>query len=347
MSVLGYQPYAPTEYSQKVLQAAKQILIEYEAWERPMTVRQIFYRLVAQYKYEKTEQAYKSLGGYIARSRRAYQAHLLGLMREGINQKEATKAALREPLLIPFPWIRDERGQSHEVRSYDDVDSYVEFLLEDIERLQMDRSRSQPRHMELWCEANGMVPLMREIAQGYGLRVSSGGGYDSVTAKHKLAQRILTVWATERRPTTLFHIGDFDPSGEGMFESLREDVVEMCWQYTGVQEVVEFERMGLTEEQVLERDLETAPPKKTDSRYRGFLAAHPDIRDHYGSDNITVQLEALAPPELVELVQHSIEEHVDREALTEMEEVEDKLRDRIRDRLDVWPADDDEEEEDE
>jgi hypothetical protein len=335
MSIHGYQPYKPKDYTQSVLRASKAVLIEYQAWDRPMSVRQIFYRLVAQYSFEKTEAAYKSLIGYIARSRRAYQRRIIDIVHEhGVSGEEAQAQAIRDDLLIPFSWVRDDRGHSYRAISYEDVDDYLEAVKQEIEGLQKDRTVGQPRMLELWCEAGGMVPLMREIAHPFGLHVSSGGGYDSVTAKHKLAQRIVRNWNSERRPSTVLHIGDFDPSGEGMFNTLSEDVGEMVWQYTGC-EPVDFERMGLTEEQVLKLDVETAPPKPTDSRYRGFLAAHPDIRDHYGSDNITVQLEALAPPELVELIEGAIEAHIDEAAMDEVKVAEDELRDRIRERLDL------------
>lgn len=335
MSILGYQPYKPKDYTQTVLRAVKSVLIEYRAWDRPMTVRQIFYRLVAQYGFDKTENAYGSLVGYIARSRRAYQHAIIDDVRErGVSGKEAQEKAINDDLLIPFTWIRDERGSTVTVTSYEDVDEYVEAVRREIEYLQKDRAAAQPRALELWCEAQGMVPLLREIAQPYGLRVSSGGGYDSVTAKHRLAQRIVHTWNSERRPSTVLHIGDFDPSGEGMFDSLSADVNEMVWQFVGG-EPVDFQRMGLTGEQVMEMEVETAPPKPTDSRYRGFLAAHPDVREHFGSDNITVQLEALAPPELVELIQTSIAEHVDQDAMAATEVEEDKLRDDICKRLNL------------
>jgi hypothetical protein len=76
MSTLGYVPYKPKPYGEKVLHAVTQICVEYKAWDSPLTVRQIFYRLVAEYQYEKTEAAYGSLVNYIARSRRAFQARI-------------------------------------------------------------------------------------------------------------------------------------------------------------------------------------------------------------------------------------------------------------------------------
>lgn len=333
MSIHGYQPYKPAERTQEVLRATKNVLIEYEAWENPMSVRQIFYRLVAQYSFPKDERAYQSLIGYIGRARRAYKARVIELIRdEGLSGANAGVTAAEDPLLIPFEWVRDDRGETHEDRHYDSVEEYVEWLVEDITYTQKDRLTGQSRGLELWCEAGGMVPLMRQIGRPFGLRVSSGHGYDSVTAKNELADRIVERWVRGRIPTTVLHVGDFDPSGEGLFHSLRDDVTEMLWQIIGC-EPFDFERMALTAEQVMEMDVETAPPKSKDIRSPGFLAAHPEVIEHFGSNNITVQLEALAPPELVELIQTSIEGHIDRGQMKATEVEEDVLRGQIRERL--------------
>jgi hypothetical protein len=50
--------------------------------------------------------------------------------------------------------------------------------------------------------------------------VISGGGFDSLTAKHDLAQEI----AKRNRPVRLLHVGDYDSSGVHLFSALDEDV---------------------------------------------------------------------------------------------------------------------------
>lgn len=344
MSIHGYQPYKPSAQGRQVLEATKAILIDYEAWEHPMSVRQIFYRLIAEYGYAKTERAYQSLIGYVGRSRRAFQRAVIEYVdsnpREGVG-KEATEHALADPILIPFQWVRDDRGHAHEVESYDYLEEFMGALEGWVDRLQKDRTAGQSRVIELWCEAGGMVPLMREIAQPFGVHVSSGGGYDSVTAKHNLAQRTASRYLREDISTTVLHVGDFDPSGEGMYDTLREDAGEMVWQLCGDRRAIQFERVALTEEQVMELEVETAPPKPTDTRRRKFIAAHPEIREHLGSDDITAQLEALRPPELIELIQDAIGDRLDRLALGLVEEDEVVLREEIRERLELPKTEED------
>jgi len=50
----------------------------------PLTVRQIFYRLVASYGYEKDEKAYKRLGEHLVRARRAHMVPFDAIRDDGV-----------------------------------------------------------------------------------------------------------------------------------------------------------------------------------------------------------------------------------------------------------------------
>lgn len=347
MSVHGYPSYRPSPRGLEVLRASFQILSQYEAWESPMTVRQVFYRLIAGYKYPKTEGDYQALIGYIARSRRAYQgAFLEHIYDDGMSYEDSTQATLKEGWMIPFSWIRDEKGSTGEPLMFDDHDEFVEWSKENAAEMMLQRQEGQPQVIEVWCEANGMYPLMREISAPYGVRVSSGGGYDSVTAKHNLAQRIIrrSLERNGERPTVVLHIGDFDPSGEGMYETLRDDVTAMCRQTGVAGKFVTIKRVALTEEQVIDMEAETAPPKEKDSRRPAFVERHPDAVAFYGSENITVQLEALTPPELRELIETQLEEYTDRKAYDKLLKRERKTQRELVEAFDELEFTDQEEE---
>ena len=63
----GWEPRAA---SLALIEQVNAVLDDYAA-QVPLTVRQIFYRLVGAYGYEKTEQAYKRLGELLNKARRA------------------------------------------------------------------------------------------------------------------------------------------------------------------------------------------------------------------------------------------------------------------------------------
>ncbi|MDH6130092.1 hypothetical protein [Kitasatospora sp. GP82] len=111
-------------------------------------------------------------------------------------------------------------------------------------------------------------------------------------------------------------VGDYDPSGEHLFNALAEDVIAFALA-AGAE--VEFERVAVTAEQVTAYNLPTAPPKATDRR--SF------------SGTATTQAEALPPDILAAIVRQAIEARRDpvvHQRTLEREEIE---RQAVRERL--------------
>lgn len=312
MADRGYIKYNPQPEAAYWLESAKNVIADYrDDW--PLTVRQVFYRLVATYDFPKTETAYKQLIKIIARARRAQP-----ITGEG----------------IPFEAIRDDRGSTVDPLLFEGQEEFGTWLTEQVvEQFMLNRMEGQETVVELWCEAGGMIPIMTRMARPYGIKVSSGHGYDSVTAKHKLAIRARDRYKNEQRKTLVLHVGDFDGSGEDMSAVLHEDVLTMYYQWTKDWDGFQVKRVALTEQQVIDYDVITAPAKPSDSRTAKFVRNHPDLVDHLGSVDIAAQLEALTPPQLRELVTQTIEENVDMSAFSARIERETVVRDEIRNKL--------------
>jgi len=143
-----------------------------------------------------------------------------------------------------------------------------------------------------------------------------------VTAIHDIARRIVLRNRQEDRPTVLLHFGDYDPSGESIFDTIRDDAGLFVAQYSGDWDLMRPERIALTGDQVDEYSLETAPPKLSDSRSANW----------YGE---TAQLEAMPPDLLAEVVREAIESRMDLDAL---EAVRDRSEEE-RGRLTEWLED--------
>jgi hypothetical protein len=68
--VRGFAPWSPRGTTLELLEQVRAVLGEYEDY-LPLTIRQIFYRLVGAHGYAKTEQAYERLSEHLNRARRA------------------------------------------------------------------------------------------------------------------------------------------------------------------------------------------------------------------------------------------------------------------------------------
>jgi hypothetical protein len=201
MSVRGYARWNPKPDALGWVVKTRRVLDDYRD-EWPLTVRQVFYRLVAVYDYPKTEAAYGRLTQIIGRARRA------GMLR--------------------WDAIRDGgAGYGVAASFFADEDDFERSIRSAAANLRLDRQRGQEQVIELWCEAGGMVPILQRVAGVYSARVNTGGGYDSVTAKHRLAQRVRDRAEVGLR-TIVLHVGDFDASGEDMCSVLSEDAGTMA-----------------------------------------------------------------------------------------------------------------------
>ncbi|WP_321929975.1 hypothetical protein [Paraburkholderia guartelaensis] len=227
--------WRPQAKTRVLLDLARSILDEYAA-HLPLTVRQVFYRLVAKHGFQKTEHAYASLGEHLNTARRA-----------GV---------------VPFEAIRDDGFARSGQSGFDDADTFIDLCHERAARFTLDRQQGQPERLAVWCEARGMVPQLERVARVYGVEVFSSGGFDSVSVKHDIAREFAAA-CDDHDAVRVLHVGDHDPSGVHLFLSLAEDVQCFARAYGGV---VHFERIAVLPEHVGRYHLVTAPPKLTDRR---------------------------------------------------------------------------------
>ena len=229
----GLAPWQPRAKSLALLDQVNAVLDEYRD-HLPLTIRQIFYRLVGAHGYDKTEQAYDRLGEMLNRARRAG--------------------------FVPFDAIRDDGVDMRAPTAWNDSEHLVAAIRNTITNFRLDRQQGQPRRLLIAVEAAGMLPQIERIAAPYGIPVQSSGGFDSLTAKYGLAE-----FLGESPAAEVLHIGDHDPSGVHVFSSLAEDVCAIC-DDSGFEVDARFTRLAVTPEQIATLGLPTAPPKATDRR---------------------------------------------------------------------------------
>lgn len=268
-----------------LISQVEQVLNDFRA-HLPLTARQIFYMLVGRHGYDKTEQAYARLCEMLVKARRA-----------GI---------------IDFGDIRDDGTIENTVHGYQSTTDWWETIEDYASRYIRDRNEGQDVHIEVWCEAGGMAPQLAKVAHPYGINVYSTGGFSSVTVTYETAKRV-----SERdKPTVFMHIGDYDPSGESIFQSMTEDIGEFVWADTNSGEMFIPQRVALTAEQVDRYGLDTAPPKRSDSRSRSWVGD-------------TCQAEAMDPATLASTLRDAIEAHYDMGIYHELIQVEAEERGKL------------------
>lgn len=227
----GFIEWNPQAKTRALIEQVQTVLEEYHN-HLPLTLRQVFYRLVGAYRFSKTEKDYERLCETMNKARRAR--------------------------LISFGAIRDDGFHNARWPGWQSLDGAKRSLISTAEGYRIDRQRGQPVQLAVWCEAAGMAPQLERVCGPYSIPVYSSGGFDSVTVKHDMAQAFSRIGRVR-----ILHIGDHDPSGVHIFGSLDEDVRAFIGEFGGD---AEFIRLAVTPDHIARYDLPTAPPKETDRR---------------------------------------------------------------------------------
>ncbi len=293
----GFIEWNPQAKTRALIEQVQGVLEEYRN-HLPLTLRQVFYRLVGAHGFAKTEKAYDRLCEHLTLARRA---------------RLIPFSAIRD--VIPFSAIRDDGFRGARWLGYSGPEAAKRSIIGTAEGYRIDRQRGQPVRLAVWREAAGMAPQLDRVCGPYSVPVYSSGGFDSVTVKHDMAASFARIGRVR-----ILHIGDHNPSGVHIFGSLDEDVRAFIGEFGGD---TEFIRLAVTPDHIARYDLPTAPPKATDRR--NFTGE-------------TVQAEALPPDVLVSILDEAIRENLDMAIYRQAVEIEREERAALLDWLNEKPA---------
>lgn len=278
-AVLGLATYNPYGKRKLLLQHVREVLLAYVS-HLPLTVRQIYYRLVATHaEYPKEQKFYKGLVETLALARRGG--------------------------LIEWDAIRDDGVRTEYCGGgFDGLPDFKDYLKRLARGYSRDKRAGQPKQVFVLCEAAGMVPQITRACGDYPVTVKSSGGMDSVTAKYDLARDCAD------KDSVVLHVGDYDPTGLSIFHQLALDVPAMMRDYchANVEPVPLYEckRVTILEKHVAEFGLLTGRTKASD-----------EAKDWYagiGGDRFaTCEAEALPPDVLIRLVREAVEAELDHD----------------------------------
>jgi len=270
-----------------------------EYW--PLTLRQVHYQAVVA---EILWGVHRGTMRHYENSRNCYQtlSRLLVQMRiDGI---------------VPWEAIQDTTRPVGERRGMEDVTEHVHAAENWFRRYDRCLAQDQEHYIEVWTEKTALWNILERVTMTYCIRLASCRGFSSGTMDHEYLERAQIAHSKGQRPLLLF-LSDHDPSGMSMLPAIERRIrVDFEFPY------VEFRRVGLTHEQIAAHNLPHNPDalKRSDPRARTFIQRH---------GNYSVELDALHPRDLQEIVRTAIEEYVDTELMQQQEEIESEERARL------------------
>ena len=253
-------------------------LIEIVEAMKPMTVRQVFYQATVRGIVEKSEAGYTKV-----------QTDLVLMRRAGD---------------LPYDWLADNTRWQRKPRTYNGVQ---EALEETAQFYRKNLWADAYAYVECWLEKDALAGVVYPITSMYDVPLMVARGYASLSFLHTAAEYINDLDV----PVSIYHLGDFDPSGVNAAQKIEETLREMA-----PDAAIFFNRIAVTEDQIADWHLPTRPTKSSDTRAKGF-------------GDISVELDAIEPNRLRAIVKRAIEAHLPRRQFNVLKAAEQSEREII------------------
>lgn len=213
------------------------IVTTYLAAGYDLTLRQVYYQMVARDYIPNNQQSYKRLGGIIDDARYAG--------------------------LIDWDAITDRTRNLRKNAHWDDP---ADILRGAAQQFQFDKWEDQERRVEVWVEKDALVGIVGQVAEELDVAYFSCRGYTSSTELWSAAYRRFREYIrVDGKEPLVIHLGDHDPSGKDMTRDI-EDRLALFAGYP-----IEVHRIALNMEQIEEYQPPPNPAKLTDSRATRYI----------------------------------------------------------------------------
>lgn len=232
-----YREYVPRKFInevRKTIDAVNRIIGTYQAQGYDLTLRQVYYRLVAANLIANKDTEYKRLGETITAARRAG--------------------------LVSWTAITD---RTRNLRSFGGWESPDQIIKSSADGYARDRWEKQTHRLEVWIEKDALVGVVARACEAWGVPYFSCRGYTSDSEMWYAAQR-LRGYAVDGLQPTIIHLGDHDPSGRDM----TRDVFDRLQMFVGE---IPVKRIALNMDQIEQYAPPPNPAKITDSRYGKYV----------------------------------------------------------------------------
>ena len=268
----------------QVEQLERQIFEVLQA-DHPQSIRHVFYRMTDPRLPEPVE---KSDAGY--------------------NQVQHRVTRMRRNGDLRYSWISDMSRTGFHTDTYDDATDF----LRGIDGLyRQNLWQSAPCYCEVWCESRSIASVVRDDCRNLAVSLYPCGGFSSITLAHEAALAIDHYTGRGTVPAEIIYIGDHDPAGVLIDVSLERELR----QHIAPEVELNFHRIAITPEQIIEYDLPTKPRKAGDRR-----ALH--IRE-------TVEAEAMPAGVMRQLLRDTVETFLPADSLRVAKVAEESERELL------------------
>ena len=234
-----------------IISQVNAILGEYRAQGYDLSLRQVYYQLVARDLLPNTPRDYKRLGNIVSDGRLA-----------GLIDWEMIVDRGR-PVIYPSHW-----------------DSPADIVEAAAESFRIDKWEEQAVHIEVMIEKQALEGILIPVCDELDIRFTANKGYSSQSAMYRAGKRMKDAILYSGKDVYVMYLGDHDPSGLDM----DRDILDRLSLYAG-ETIYSVERLALTYDQIEEDEPPENPAKMKDTRAKAYVM---DVSVHVEPGRIVV-----------------------------------------------------------
>lgn len=239
MSKVAYLDKQFRRASMEMIDVINVIIEEYRRQGFVLTVRQLYYQLVARDYIANNLKEYKRVASLLNDARLA-----------GLVSWDAIEDRTRE-------FVRRSRWKSGS-----------EILEAVSQQFHMDMWEGQGTRVFVLVEKEALVGVLEGVCHEYDMPLLAARGYPSVSVVREFVVRDLIPTLRNGQDATVLHLGDHDPSGIDMTRDLRDRINLFLGSRSGD---VAIRRIALNMPQIEELNPPENPAKTTDSRFEAYM----------------------------------------------------------------------------
>jgi len=286
--------------SQKILAHVEYILSEYAALGYDLSLRQLYYQLVAR---DLLPDSWIDPKTGSKNNIHSYKK-LVGLVGDG-----------RLAGVIPWDMIVDRNRATQSTGTWL---SPRGFLLAVADVYRFDKWQFQPIYVECMVEKDALSGVLGPVCKEKGIRFTANKGYSSLSNLYEAGQRIAGA-VDYGKEVHILYLGDHDPSGLDM----TRDIADRLELFSRTELYVD--RLGLNMDQITTLKPPENPAKDTDTRFEAYAEKYGDA---------CWELDAIEPGALADLVSDAIDFLIDPrewdEALKKEKEMIESMKEFVQ-----------------
>lgn len=238
MAMQEYQEFNFKPETYRLIAKINAILEEFDRTGDVVTVRQLYYQLVARDIIPNTEKSYKKITSVVNDARLA-----------GLIDWDAIEDRTREV------WQRNQWRDGQEIL---DISA---------RQFHMDLWDNQPSRAFVIVEKEALFGALQRTCYEFDIPLLAARGYPSGTVLREFAHdHLMTPLAVGQR-VHILHLGDHDPSGLDMTRDLEKRIAMFA---EDDEMEIEFHRIALNMDQIQELKPPPNPAKTTDARFKDY-----------------------------------------------------------------------------